>query len=319
MPQRPTLAIVIPVYRGGAEFSSLLRELNVLDSGIFDLTEIVCVNDCGPRSAVLEMIAGAELDNRVQNVWLARNSGQHAASVAGFSASTADWVATIDEDGMHDPIALNDMLLRAESSGAAVVYGHPSNAVPHPAWRNATSKIAKRIATILFGVSGADQFSSFRLVRGDVARGLAAYTTYGQYLDVALTWYSNSSTSVKVPYRRSVAGHASGYSFGRLARHFQSLALTSGTRPIRVIGIMGLFTALGAMMSAMILLYLNLTGRINVAGWTSLAVITLFLGGLTLLSISMVAEYVGYAVRLLLGRPPYLSVPEAPGSRAPAD
>ena len=173
----------------------------------------------------------------VTPIWLSRNYGQHPATLAGMSSSSAGWVVTMDEDGQHDPRYLGALLDRALDERAQLVYAVPGNQPPHSLLRNAASSLAKAIF-----VSGRDaarlgRFSSYRLMWGEIARSVAAYCGSGIYLDVALSWVVGRATSLPVDVRGG-AGRPSGYDLPKLASHFWRMVLTSGTRPLRAIAVL---------------------------------------------------------------------------------
>jgi hypothetical protein len=210
---------------------------------------------------------------------------------------------------MHDPGEVAQLIAVAVEHRSALVYGHPIEATPHSLWRNLTSRVAKRLAEAIFGIGGASAYSSFRLVQGEIARGTAAYATYGQYLDVALGWFTERVTVAHVNFRRQVdEDRPSAYGLRRLLHHFRMLILSSGPRPLRIIGTLGIIAAVGGFVLSAALIVLQIANKIDVPGWTSLAVVTLTVGGLTLLALAVLAEYVGLAVGLLLGRPAFLQL-----------
>ena len=133
-------------------------------------------------------------------VWLSRNYGQHAATLAGCASTVGDWIVTMDEDGLHDPRSIDSMHRTAAERGVDLVYAHP-RVHTHSRWRVVTSVLAKRIAGTVVGVKGAGDFSSFRLMDGFGTRALAAYCGYGVYLDVALQWVFDRATRVTTDYR----------------------------------------------------------------------------------------------------------------------
>jgi undecaprenyl-phosphate 4-deoxy-4-formamido-L-arabinose transferase len=88
--------------------------------------------------------------------------------------------------------------------------------------------------------------------------------------------------------------------------HFWQLVVTAGPRPLRLVSLGGLVAALAGVALAIVVLVDKIDGNIKVAGWTSLTVIVLMIGGITLLALGVVAEYVGAAVRMAMGKPLYL-------------
>jgi glycosyltransferase involved in cell wall biosynthesis len=267
---------------------------------------VLLVDDCGPDDSPRVM---RELDERfefVRTVWLSRNFGQHAATLAGIASSGGEWVVTMDEDGQHDPAHIGSMLDVAMASQAAVVYASPTNRAPHGSLRNATSRGAKRVVKALSGGSAAPLFNSYRLMLGEVGRSVAAYAGSGVYLDVALSWVAGTTVAAPVPMRQEVEGRRSGYSFRTLLSHFWRMVLTGGTRALRLVSLLGLAFALMGAIFAIVLVIRQLVDPEPVAGWTSLVVLVLICSGAILFSLGVIAEYIGIAVNMAMGKPPYL-------------
>lgn len=318
-----SLALVIPVYQGETTLGKLLEEIAALQASPFTaagreirLSEVVLVHDGAIDDSATVMEELAERHPFVQNVWLSRNFGQHPATVAGISATTADWVVTMDEDGLHDPQSIPDMLERAIEEGADLVYGTPSGGVPHAWHRNMTSSMAKRVFRLLVGAEGRQPFTSYRLVDGVVGRSLAAYYGQGVYFDIALTWVVGRTAYQPVAFRRELRaeGERSGYNVRKLLSHFRRLVVTSGTRPLRAVAVMGLIaTALGLTM-AVVVLCLRIFGDIQAEGWASVMIVISIFSGLILTALGVIAEYLSVAINMASGRPPYLAVHRPPSS-----
>lgn len=308
-----TIAVVVPVYRGEETLPPLVEELVPLaDAQIsprgtrYRVAEVILVHDAGPDASDRVIRALAHRHPYVRPVWLARNYGQHAATLAGMSSSSADWIVTMDEDGQHDPAAIGAMLDVALATRSPLVYAEPTNRPPHGVFRNATSAVAHRAARLL-GAGGLRHFHSFRLVLGEVGRGLAAYCGEGVYLDIALTWVAGRSATCPVAMREE-RGRPSGYSTRQLASHFWRMVLTSGTRPLRLVALFGLALGVAAFGLMVWVVWARITDDVPVQGWTSVMVVLLAVGGGTLLSLGVVAEYLGITARTAMGKPLYLVV-----------
>lgn len=131
-------------------------------------------------------------------MWLSRNFGQHAATLAGIAASGGEWVVTLDEDGQHDPEALGSLLDTAMDQQADVVYAKPTNEPPHGPVRNLASRGAKAVVERLTKGAQASDFNNYRLILGEVARSVAAYAGPGIYLDVAISWVARRAVTSPV-------------------------------------------------------------------------------------------------------------------------
>ena len=308
-----TIAVVVPVYRGEETLPPLVEELGPYvepqrsPGGVqFRVAEVILVHDAGPDASDRVIRELARRYPYVRPVWLARNYGQHAATLAGMSSSSADWIVTMDEDGQHDPHAFGAMLDTALAARAPLVYAKPTNDPPHGLFRNATSALAHRVARLL-GAGGLDHFHSFRLVLGEVGRGLAAYCGEGVYLDVALTWVAGRTATCPVAMREE-RDRPSGYSTRQLASHFWRMVLTSGTRPLRLVALFGAVLGFAALALMLWVVWARITDDVPVQGWTSVMVVLLAVGGGTLLSLGVVAEYLGITARTAMGKPLYLVV-----------
>lgn len=145
----PQVSVVIPVYQGERTLAAPSRNwrhrLRYGCRPVVGSTRwpVLLVHDCGPDAS----------DDTIRHLcaehdWArpcgGRNFGQHAATLAGIAASGGEWVATLDEDGQHDPEALGSLLDTAMDQQADVVYAKPTNEPPHGPVRNLASRGARR-------------------------------------------------------------------------------------------------------------------------------------------------------------------------------
>lgn len=319
------LSIVVPVYQGERTLEALLQEIEPLvelqatpQGRPYRVVDVVLVHDgaIDGSQRVMEHLA-ARLPF-VTTVWLSRNFGQHPATLAGMAATTGDWVATLDEDGQQDPADVGRMLDAAWNAAAPVVYAAATNPPPHGAIRNALSRAVKVTVCRLVGNRQIADFNSFRLVRGDIARSLAAYCGHGVYLDIALSWIVSSWVTCPVTLRAE-RERPSGYSFAKLFAHFGRLILTAGTRPLRLISILGFLSIVVAVVLSAVMVWQRLTRQIPVQGYTSLLVAICFFSGGILFSLGVIAEYLAVTLSMAMGRPLFVTVsrprgPDRPGS-----
>lgn len=309
-----SIAIVVPVYQGELTLPALIEEIAPLAApqttaagARFRVSEVFLVHDGARDRSDRVMRELAARHPFVQNVWLSRNFGQHAATLAGMAGTSADWVVTLDEDGQQDPRDIAAMLDCALGERAQIVYARPLNKPPHNWLRNATSSAVKWLFVAMLGNRQLGRFNSFRLVEGEIARGLAAYCGEKVYLDVAFSWVV--ARSAHCPLRlRAERGRPSGYSLRRLVSHFWQLLLTSGTRPLRLISFLGAVVVVAGFAVSGYVFYRKMTAGIPVQGWTSVMVAVGISSGLVLFALGVIAEYLGIAVSMAMGKPLYLIV-----------
>ncbi|WP_249357976.1 glycosyltransferase [Nocardia cyriacigeorgica] len=317
-----SVSVVVPVYRGEHTIAALVRELDLLSrptltpEGIsFVVDDIVLVHDHGPdrSDVVLEQLRRDYPQVRV--VWLSRNFGQDAATIAGMSAARGEWIVTMDEDGQHDPACIAAFLDAALAGRADLVYSKPTNTRPHGFLRNLTSRGAKIVLATVFAFPDSTRFESFRLIRGDIGRQLADVAANGVYLDVALTWVVGTTVTVPVTLRAE-GREESGYNYRRLFSLFWKMVLCTGTRGLRLVSLLGITLALAGGILAAVIIYTALTSDNNdPEGWASIIVVLLLCSGAVLFSLGLIAEYLGVALHILVGKPLYLTVASPPPRR----
>lgn len=309
-----TISVVIPVYQGERTLGSLVKELSLYfspttspDGNTFQITEVLLVNDNGPDGSAAVMRNLSSSYSQVRPIWLSRNFGQHAATLAGMASSGGDWIITMDEDGQHDPADIPRFLDTAMREQTPIVYAKATNAPPHGRMRNAASGANQWVSKRLLNESDAFSFHSYRLVLGEIGRSVAAYAGSGVFLDVAIGWVSPRSSVCPVEVRLE-GDRPSGYSLRRLLSHFWRMVLSSGTRALRLVSVLGITFALLGLVLAVLVVVARLSGQVAVQGWASVIVVVLIGIGAVLFSLGVVAEYVGVAVNMAMGKPLYMIV-----------
>lgn len=318
------LSVVIPVYRGEKTLPRVIDEIVHLTqetrtpAGHRCLVEEVLLVHDGAADRSDEVILRLSAEHAfIKPVWLARNFGQHPATLAGLASSTCPWVVTMDEDGQQNPADIGLLLDTALCSGAQLTYASPQNPPPHGWLRNSLSRTAKWIGVHVLGNTLIGRFNSFRLLEGDVARSLAAYCGSGVFLDVALGWVVGSVAYAPVMLRAE-HNHRSGYTFGSLLQHFWRMLLSSGTKPLRFITLLGACSIIVALLLTIYALWMKIQRAVPVQGWASLVIVSSFFSGSILLALGIIAEYLAVSLNIVMGRPLYVIVPHPP-RRSPAE
>jgi glycosyltransferase involved in cell wall biosynthesis len=317
-PLEQTLSVVVPVFRCGNALSQVVAELLEVAERIelapgvlvrLDEVLLVCDNPWLPPSERNRLLSLEARDRRVRVIWLTRNFGQHPATVAGIVSTSGDWVATMDEDGQHDPAQLAAMLRVAAQHGTSLVYAKPTNPPPHGPLRNAASSFAKKVFRLITGAYG--HFHSFRLIEGAVARSACAYMGENVYLDVAMHW--SCGDAGQCPMRMRDEGSKSSYNYRRLIAHFGRMVLSSGARPLRLIAAFGVFVGLGGLGLAMFFAQRRLSGAYaSTPGWASEIITLLLLFAVLFVTLATLAEYLSFVAGNSIGKPLYVIAEPAP-------
>lgn len=283
------LSVVIPVYRSEATLPELHRRLVAAIEPVEPSFEIILIEDCGGDDSwgVINKIATA--DNRVRGIQLSRNFGQHAATICGFSQARGEWIATLDDDLEQVPEKLPELYRKAQD-GYDLVYGvYPQRT--HSSWRNITSATArwlfnKAIPSLNY------TYTSFRVIRGDIARELQRFDSPFPFVDGYLSWLTNRCASVEVPHGVRASG-VSNYTFRKLLTHTVNIFVTFSDLPLKMASWLGVLTFLMGMSWLAVIFFRYLHGGITVSGFASVMVAILLFGGVQLLVLGIFGEYLG--------------------------
>ena len=284
-----SLSIVIPVYRSQATLPELHRRLVAALEPVEPLFEIIFVEDCGGDESWQVIQQLAQQDSRVHGIQLSRNFGQHAATICGFSQAKGEWIATLDDDLEQIPEHLPELYFKAQE-GHDLVYGVYEER-SHKSWRNITSAVArwlfnKAIPSLNY------TYTSFRMIRGDLARELERFDSPFPFVDGYLSWLTNRCASVVVPHGLRING-ASNYTFKKLLTHTLNIFVTFSDLPLRMASWIGLSTFFFGMLWLVVIFFRYIFGGISVSGFASTMAAILLFGGVQLLVLGIFGEYLG--------------------------
>ncbi len=234
-----------------------------------------------------------------------------------MSSSGGEWIVTMDEDGQHDPAYI----------GAHARSG-VRDAVPARLRRSHQRAAARRAAQCRIRDSPSGMFQWLvgdcrpgalqQLSPSSSARSAAAQPpTRGPACTSTSPWHGSCPTCHLPIPMRSEGRPASNYSLRKLVSHFGRLVISSGTRPLALVSLIGLlFLALGILVYSVWVLANRFLGDYAPQGWTSTFVSILIVGGLTLFSLGVIAQYIRAATNMSLGKPLYVVVRD-PGPCSP--
>jgi len=313
-----TVSLVIPVYSGDQYLAKLVDEIAMLkqrwESSSIQLliTEALFVLDAPIDRSRTVLVRSAEVHPWIRLIDLSRNYGQHSATVAGILHSSGDWVVTLDEDLQHRPQEIETLLRQACTEKADVVYAHPRDSVHGGGHRDLLSRLVKKLIAILSGNRFVPVFNSFRLIRGDMARAASSICAQSTYFDVALTWFTQriATVSLSMSDERYKQTKSSGYRFAALLHHAKRLVLTSEFRVLRFTTFLsGLTFALCIVYGAWVFYSRFLSDHpITVQGWTSLMLVILAFGSVSVFMLGLIVEFLHMSVLQLQGKPTFFVI-----------
>lgn len=288
-PLKLKLSIVVPVYRAEKTLKELHARIAAALEKLDGDYELIFVEDCGGDNSWGVIEALVRTDRRVKGIQLSRNFGQHAATICGFSQASGRWIATLDDDLEQIPEHLPKLLAKAEE-GYDLVYGVYSER-SHKAWRNITSSLArwlfvKAIPSLNY------TYTSYRVIRGDIARGLVKFDSPFPFVDGYLSWLTGRCASIEVPHGSRHDG-ASNYTLKKLITHTVNIFVTFSDLPLRMATWLGISAFVAGIIWLGVILVKYIVGGVSVSGFTSIMLAVLMLGGIQLLMLGIFGEYLG--------------------------
>ncbi|HMK22377.1 MAG TPA: glycosyltransferase family 2 protein [Terriglobales bacterium] len=302
--RRATLSLVVPAYNE----EDVLPEFHRRASAVLDTlgmqAEVIYVND-GSSDGTLEVLqALRNMDSRVAIVDLSRNFGKEIALTAGLDRAHGDAVVIIDAD-LQDPPELIPQLVKEWLGGFDVVYGKRTVRHGETLLKRATASIFYRVIQRMGRTRIPEDAGDFRLLSARATAALRLLREQHRFMKGLYAWIGYPQKAV--PYRRDArfAG-ATKWSYWKLW-NFALEGITSfTTAPLKVATYFGLLTAAFAFVYGTYMIARTLLFGNPVPGYPSLLVIVLFLGGVQLVAIGVLGEYLGRMFDETKGRPLYL-------------
>jgi len=304
MPVHELLSVVVPAFNEAQGLSRFHERLSAVLQGLSLPAEIVYVND-GSQDATLDVMRNiASSDGRVAIVDLSRNFGKEIALTAGLDHARGDAVVVIDAD-LQDPPELIPELIRRWREGYDVVFAKRTARDGEGWLKKLTAFGFYRLIQRVSHVRIPQDTGDFRLLSRRAVEALGKLREQHRFMKGLFAWIGYPQ--VAVPYRREqrYAGHTK-WNYWRLW-NFALEGITSFTAaPLKLATYLGLITALAAFVYAAIIVYKTLAFGDPVRGYPSLMVVVLFLGGVQLITIGILGEYIGRMFDETKNRPLYL-------------
>lgn len=289
------LAIVVPCYNEEDVFAEtakrLLALLDTLQAeGLLSADSALHFVDDGSRDRTWGLIQSwAKLDPRVRGVKLSRNCGHQNALLAGLSVAQADAVVTIDADLQDDPSVIKDMVKR-HAEGFEIVYGVRKSRVCDSTFKRGTARAYYRLLTLL-GVEIVSDHADFRLMSQRAVQHLQQYCEVNLFLRAIIPMLGFRSTIVLYERSPRFAGESKYPLLNMLALAITGLTSFS-VAPLRFVTFLGLCIFVLSFGMVAWVLYGKVVLNSMVPGWASSVIPIYFLGGIQLLGIGIVGEYV---------------------------
>lgn len=285
------ISVVIPCYRSQDTIESVVNEVKdtIRSNNQFDY-EIILVNDASPDNIIDVLFKLSKVDSKIKVVNLSKNFGQHPAIMSGFNYVTGDLILCLDDDGQTPA---NEMfkLIDELDKGYDIVYANYESK-EHNIFRNFGSFLNNIMAELLISKPKNISMTSYFVTRRFIINEVIKYQNSFPYIGGLLFRASNKISKVNVKHRKRMIG-SSGYSFKALVTLWLNGFTAFSVKPLRVSSFIGFSLAIIGFFYGLFVIFNRLTNPNIPLGYSSLISAIIFIGGMIMLMLGLIGEYIG--------------------------
>lgn len=301
---KKTISFVIPCYRSEHTLESVVAEIggtmkNMEEYGY----EIILVNDCSPDGTWEVIRRLCREDSHIRGIDFARNFGQHAALMAGLRQSAGEYVVCLDDDGQTPAEEVGKLIGKLEEGYDAVYasYAHKR----HSLFRNLGSKVNERMTRIMLEKPKDLYISSYFAVRRFVVEDMIRYENSYPYVIGLVLRATRNIVNVEVTHRERQEGH-SGYTLKKLLGLWFNGFTAFSVKPLRIATCIGCISAVVGFLYGLYTIVKRLFNPLVPMGFSSTMAAIVFFGGMIMILLGMIGEYIGRIYISLNNSPQYV-------------
>jgi polyisoprenyl-phosphate glycosyltransferase len=298
------ISIVIPVYNEEENIKVLCERIRQAITGLCPEFEIVFINDGSADGSMEQIRELAGKYPEVKYIDFSRNFGHQIAVSAGIDYAKGNAIVIIDAD-LQDPPELIPELYLKMKEGYEVVYARRKSRKGESYFKKLTARLFYRLLARMTRIKIPVDAGDFRIIDRKIVEILRQMPEKHKYLRGQISWIGFNQTYIEYERRERNAGK-SGYSFRKML-HFALDGITAFSDvPLKIVTFFGLLVSIFAFVVALYALYSRYILKDYVQGWTSLMISVLFIGGVQMIAIGIIGEYLSRMNADVRNRPLYV-------------
>lgn len=301
------LSFVIPCYRSELTIEKVIDEIKdtVVQREGYDY-EIVCVNDCSPDNVYSVLKRLAADDRKIKIINFARNMGKHAALMAAFANVKGEYIFSVDDDfqcPVYEMWKLLEPLENDEADFATAKYAEKKES----AFKKLGSRLNLLMSAVLLEKPMSLRFENFACFKRFVVNEIVKYDKPYPYVEGLIYRTTHNVTTVPMEERERADDKKSGFTFGRSLSLWVNGLTAFSVKPLRISTFIGVISAIAGFVYGLIITVRKLINPDSIsAGYASIAALILFIGGLIMMILGLIGEYVGRIYICLNNSPQYI-------------
>jgi glycosyltransferase involved in cell wall biosynthesis len=300
----PRYSVVVPIHDEEGSLAELHARLAQVLDGLGGDWELILVDDGSRDSSFEKMLGLRATDPRVRLVRLSRNFGHQVALTAGLDLASGDAVIVMDGDLQHPPEVIPELVARWRE-GYDVVYGVMTARAGETWFKKWTAALYYRLLRRLTDVEVPPAAGDFRLIDRKAVDAFSSLRERTRYVRGMFSWIGFRQTGVAYDSPARASGRSK-YTVGRMFRFAKTGIFSFSNVPLRLVLTLGFVVSALAIVETVYALVGRLGGFYTVPGWTSIVIAVSFLGGIQLVVLGVIGEYVGLIYDEVKRRPIYL-------------
>jgi polyisoprenyl-phosphate glycosyltransferase len=298
------ISIVVPVFNEAETLGELCARLAPILDDLGMRSEVILVDDGSSDASVALMLEQSKRDPRFKIAQLSRNFGHQIAITAGLDLAVGDAVVVMDGDLQHPPETIPALVERWRE-GYDVVYGVRVDRSGDPRLKRTTASVFYKLILRLSNSDMPAHVQDFRLIDRSALTAFLGMRESNRYVRGMMSWIGFRQIGVPYSYADRFAGESK-YTWRRMIKLAADGVMSFSTAPLRLALHAGFIVSALALLYGVAAIVGEASGWRSVPGWTSLLVVTAFLGGIQLVVLGMVGEYLGRVWEEVKARPLYV-------------
>lgn len=298
------ISAIIPSYNEQENVGLMYERMSKVLSKISDDYEIIYVNDCSRDETLLRIKALADKDKHVKYVSFSRNFGHQIAVSAGLDVCRGDAVVIIDGD-LQDPPELIEQMYEKYKEGYKVVYARRTSRDGETWFKKFTAKMFYRILASMTSIDIPVDVGDFRLIDKVIVKHLRNMPEKSKYIRGQISWIGYKQTFVDYHRDARIYG-TTNYPLKKMLRFALDGITAFSDKPLKIASGLGIFSAIVSLLALVYALVSHFCFNNTITGWTSLILSVLFIGGVQLITIGIIGEYIARINNDVRNRPLYI-------------
>lgn len=298
------ISVIIPIYNEEGNIQPMYERMSATLSKITDDYEIIFVNDCSKDNSLSLVKTLTQKDSHIKYISFSRNFGQQIAVSAGLDYAEGDAVVIIDAD-LQDPPELVIELYSKYKEGFKVVYAKRKSRDGETWFKKFSAKVFYRLLAKMTTVDIPVDVGDFRIMDKVIVQHLRNMPEKSKYIRGQVSWIGYKQTYVEYQRDARLSGETN-YPFRKMMRYALDAITSFSDKPLKIASTLGLLTSLFAFLAIIYALVSHFVFDNAVSGWTSLILSILFIGGVQMITIGIIGEYIARMNNDIRNRPLYI-------------